>query len=296
MHVLLRKHHGEASSGIAALCWRSAGGSVCGDWLFYIALLVHAGAAFVHACEWNPHAVVALRKNLDINGVAHRCQIHFGDNRKLKLSNIADRVNLGLIPSSEEGWPIACQLLRRDAGAFCISTKMWNLTQGRLSSLLEAVKWKRSILLILSKLSPTNGQMALPGILGEKCHQQPPNQSGRGGQSLQKLVLPPFSAGARETMEDPNPAHPTGEILCSPRGSHRVGFGMPPLCSTWLKKVDPETQGSASFKPQPKNAMLELEPIRGEGRQGGNNGEVFSEHLLDWPGQEEASNGTKEKD
>lgn len=41
--------------------------------------------------------------------------------------------------------------------------------------------------------------------------------------------------------------------------------------------------------------MLELEPIRGEGRQGGNNGEVFSEHLLDWPGQEEASNGTKEK-
>ncbi|XP_005627980.1 tRNA wybutosine-synthesizing protein 2 homolog isoform X2 [Canis lupus baileyi] len=75
------------------------------------------------------------------------------------------------------------------------------------------------------------------------------------------------ASGARETMEDPNPAHPTGEILCSPRGSHRVGFGMPPLCSTWLKKVDPETQGSA----------------------------FFSEHLLDWPGQEEASNGTKEK-
>ncbi|XP_005627979.1 tRNA wybutosine-synthesizing protein 2 homolog isoform X1 [Canis lupus baileyi] len=83
---------------------------------FTLPFLVHAGAAFVHACEWNPHAVVALRKNLDINGVAHRCQIHFGDNRKLKLSNIADRVNLGLIPSSEEGWPIACQLLRRDAG------------------------------------------------------------------------------------------------------------------------------------------------------------------------------------
>ncbi|XP_025849207.2 tRNA wybutosine-synthesizing protein 2 homolog [Vulpes vulpes] len=83
---------------------------------FTLPFLVHAGAAFVHACEWSPHAVVALRKNLDINGVAHRCQIHFGDNRKLKLSNIADRVNLGLIPSSEEGWPIACQLLRRDAG------------------------------------------------------------------------------------------------------------------------------------------------------------------------------------
>ncbi|XP_052017328.1 tRNA wybutosine-synthesizing protein 2 homolog [Apodemus sylvaticus] len=83
---------------------------------FTLPFLVHAGAAFVHACEWNPHAVVALRNNLEINGVADRCQIHFGDNRKLKLSNIADRVNLGLIPSSEEGWPIACQVLRKDVG------------------------------------------------------------------------------------------------------------------------------------------------------------------------------------
>ncbi|XP_077023721.1 tRNA wybutosine-synthesizing protein 2 homolog [Tamandua tetradactyla] len=83
---------------------------------FTLPFLVHAGAAFVHACEWNPHAVIALRKNLEINGVADRCQIHFGDNRKLKLSNIADRVNLGLIPSSEEGWLIACQVLRQDTG------------------------------------------------------------------------------------------------------------------------------------------------------------------------------------
>lgn len=83
---------------------------------FTLPFLVHAGAAFVHACEWNPHAVVALRNNLEINGVMNRCQIHFGDNRKLKLSNVADRVNLGLIPSSEEGWPIACQVLRKDVG------------------------------------------------------------------------------------------------------------------------------------------------------------------------------------
>lgn len=83
---------------------------------FTLPFLVHAGAAFVHACEWNPHAVVALRNNLEINGVLDRCQIHVGDNRKLKLSNVADRVNLGLIPSSEEGWPIACQVLRKDAG------------------------------------------------------------------------------------------------------------------------------------------------------------------------------------
>ncbi|CAH7113892.1 tRNA wybutosine-synthesizing protein 2 homolog [Phodopus roborovskii] len=83
---------------------------------FTLPFLVHAGAAFVHACEWNPHAALALRKNLEINGVADRCQIHFGDNRKLQLSNTADRVNLGLIPSSQEGWPVACQVLRKDVG------------------------------------------------------------------------------------------------------------------------------------------------------------------------------------
>lgn len=83
---------------------------------FTLPFLVHAGAVFVHACEWNPHAVVALKRNLEINGVADRCQIHFGDNRKLNLSNIADRVNLGLIPSSEEGWRTACRVLRKDAG------------------------------------------------------------------------------------------------------------------------------------------------------------------------------------
>ncbi|XP_036064897.1 tRNA wybutosine-synthesizing protein 2 homolog [Onychomys torridus] len=83
---------------------------------FTLPFLVHAGAAFVHACEWNPQAVVALRHNLELNGVADRCQIHFGDNRKLQLSDTADRVNLGLIPSSEEGWPVACQVLRKDVG------------------------------------------------------------------------------------------------------------------------------------------------------------------------------------
>lgn len=83
---------------------------------FTLPFLVHAGAAFVHACEWNPHAALALRKNLELNGVADRCQIHFGDNRELELSNVADRVNLGLIPSSQEGWPVACQVLRKDVG------------------------------------------------------------------------------------------------------------------------------------------------------------------------------------
>ncbi|XP_028922828.1 tRNA wybutosine-synthesizing protein 2 homolog isoform X1 [Ornithorhynchus anatinus] len=83
---------------------------------FTLPFLVHAGVAFVHACEWNPHAVAALRRNLELNGVADRCQIHAGDNRKLDLEDRADRVNLGLIPSCQEGWPVACRVLRRDRG------------------------------------------------------------------------------------------------------------------------------------------------------------------------------------
>ncbi|XP_061454656.1 tRNA wybutosine-synthesizing protein 2 homolog isoform X2 [Rhineura floridana] len=83
---------------------------------FTLPYLVHAGAAFVHACEWNPRAVEALQKNLQLNGVQDRCLVHQGDNRKLELWDVADRVNLGLIPTSEEGWPVACQVLRKDVG------------------------------------------------------------------------------------------------------------------------------------------------------------------------------------
>ncbi|XP_039975328.1 tRNA wybutosine-synthesizing protein 2 homolog isoform X2 [Xiphias gladius] len=83
---------------------------------FTVPYLVHAGASHVHACEWNPDAVEALQKNLAENSVSDRCTIHQGDNRQLQLCDIADRVNLGLIPSSEDGWPVACRLLKRTTG------------------------------------------------------------------------------------------------------------------------------------------------------------------------------------
>lgn len=83
---------------------------------FTLPYLVHSGAAHVHACEWNPDAVEALQKNLKLNKVSERCTVHRGDNRQLQLQDVADRVNLGLIPSSEDGWPVACQLLKRSTG------------------------------------------------------------------------------------------------------------------------------------------------------------------------------------
>ncbi|XP_059202480.1 tRNA wybutosine-synthesizing protein 2 homolog isoform X2 [Centropristis striata] len=83
---------------------------------FTLPYLVHAGAGYVHACEWNPAAVEALQKNLVANGVSDRCTIHRGDNQQLQLRDVADRVNLGLIPSSEDGWPVACRLLKTTTG------------------------------------------------------------------------------------------------------------------------------------------------------------------------------------
>ncbi|XP_077466622.1 tRNA wybutosine-synthesizing protein 2 homolog [Stigmatopora argus] len=85
---------------------------------FTLPYLLHAGAAHVHACEWNPNAIEALRKNLVTNRVQDRCTVHPGDNRQLQLFDIADRVNLGLIPSSEDGWPVACRLLNKTTGGF----------------------------------------------------------------------------------------------------------------------------------------------------------------------------------
>ena len=49
---------------------------------FSLPYLVHARAEFLHACEWNPAAVAALRKNMVANKIPEsRYQIHEGDNR-----------------------------------------------------------------------------------------------------------------------------------------------------------------------------------------------------------------------
>ena len=79
--------------------------------------LVHGGST-AHACEWNPEAVKALRWGLEANGVEGLCTIHEGDNRiaAQSLGGVADRVFLGLLPSSEEGLEIALDVLSPSGG------------------------------------------------------------------------------------------------------------------------------------------------------------------------------------
>lgn len=90
----------------------------CGIGYYVLPFLVHGNAAFVHACEWNPDSVAALRFNLERNHVAHKCQVYFGDNQKSAptIGAVADRVNLGLLPTSEKAWPLAVQVLKPTGG------------------------------------------------------------------------------------------------------------------------------------------------------------------------------------
>ncbi|KAF1887173.1 hypothetical protein Lal_00040770 [Lupinus albus] len=83
---------------------------------FVLPFLVRAQAKLVYACEWNPHALEALQHNLQANSVADRCIILGGDNRIMAPKNVADRVCLGLIPSSESSWVTAVRALRIEGG------------------------------------------------------------------------------------------------------------------------------------------------------------------------------------
>ena len=83
--------------------------------------LVQGKAKHVHACEWNPDAVKALRWNLHQNKVASKATIYEGDCRisaAKYLLGLADRVSLGLLPSSEGGWRVAVQVLNTVRGGW----------------------------------------------------------------------------------------------------------------------------------------------------------------------------------
>ena len=85
---------------------------------YTLPMLVSGGASLVHACEWNPEAVASLDWGLEANGVEGRCVVHVGDNRETagSLAGVADRVVLGLLPSSEEGYGTALSVLRPEGG------------------------------------------------------------------------------------------------------------------------------------------------------------------------------------
>ena len=90
----------------------------CGIGYYTLQFLVRGLAKHVHACEINPNSIIALQKGLNRNGVSERCTIHEGDNKVTmkSLRGVADRVILGLIPSSMNAWGNAIRCLKPEGG------------------------------------------------------------------------------------------------------------------------------------------------------------------------------------
>ena len=87
---------------------------------YTLPLLVHANVKLLYACEMNPDSICFLKKNLIHNGVSEKCIINEGNNSSI-LSNPniigeVNRVMLGLLPSSRDGWGLAIQALNPKGG------------------------------------------------------------------------------------------------------------------------------------------------------------------------------------
>jgi Met-10+ like-protein len=90
----------------------------CGIGYFALPALVLGLAQHVYCCEWNPVAVEYLQYNLRQNGIAEdRFSIFAGDCRQFQLRH-ADRVSLGLLPSSQGGWRTAVACLHEQRGGW----------------------------------------------------------------------------------------------------------------------------------------------------------------------------------
>lgn len=120
---------------------------------FTLPYLVCAGAEHVHACEWDEDALEALRRNLEANGVAGRCTVHPGDNAgsASALRGVAHRVNLGLIPSSEQGWPLAVGALRAEGGTLHVHANVGSAAEAE-------AEWVSRLCSSLGELAARDGR------------------------------------------------------------------------------------------------------------------------------------------
>ena len=108
---------------------------------FTLTYLLHCKAKLVHACEWSSNALKSLEAGLIENRVSDRCVVHAGDNRLVAPVGVADRVNLGLLPSSESSWETACRCLKPSGGIVVVHGNVNGLQiEPRLLELATAVK------------------------------------------------------------------------------------------------------------------------------------------------------------
>jgi tRNA G37 N-methylase Trm5 len=101
---------------------------------FTLPYVVHAGARRVYACEMNPWSVQGLQRGLEANRIRYAllndaaCRDAIPDDAQVvvmegdhadwvhRYERLVDRVNLGLLPTSEQGWPLAVRALNPNGG------------------------------------------------------------------------------------------------------------------------------------------------------------------------------------
>ncbi|CAN1326735.1 tRNA wybutosine-synthesizing protein 2/3/4 [Linum perenne] len=116
---------------------------------FVLPFLVRAKAKLVYACEWNPKAVEALKRNLELNSVSDRCVVLEGDNRLKAPTEVADRVCLGLIPTSEGSWETAIKALKKEGGILHV--------HGNVKDSEEAT-WTQHVVTSLDNIAKSEGR------------------------------------------------------------------------------------------------------------------------------------------
>ena len=119
----------------------------CGVGYYTVPLLLHGKARHIHACEWNPNSILSLRENLRLAGVSDRCTVYEGDNQisSVQLVDLADRVLLGLLPSSVKGWPLAARALKACGGIIHVHE---NVLESILHTWVEETRLKFETLLL----------------------------------------------------------------------------------------------------------------------------------------------------
>ncbi|KAL0542912.1 hypothetical protein IC582_017993 [Cucumis melo] len=115
---------------------------------FVLPFLVGAKAKLVYACEWNPHAIEALKRNLQANCVSNRCVVLEGDNRETAPKGVADRVCLGLLPTSEGSWVTAVRALRSEGGTLHVHGNVKDS---------EEEQWTRRLIHSITEIAKSEG-------------------------------------------------------------------------------------------------------------------------------------------
>lgn len=85
---------------------------------YTLPMLVRSNAKHVYAIEINPNSIKWLEAAAEKNHVAERLTVLKGDNSEIMqdLQNIADRVHLGILPSSASAWKNAARCLKPEGG------------------------------------------------------------------------------------------------------------------------------------------------------------------------------------